>query len=179
MTKYEELIERLSPKLKAIAHKLDGRFTLINDDDLYQQALLYLWTQYQKDNLDDKTDSFIVQGCVYSLKNYIRTVHKKVDRNSKSLQDHIDIDECEMQYSLSLAEESDSYGKIEGDLIKEDIISRLNQREQDVVAMVLEGWTTREIGKRLGTSHVMVVKIKKIIRKKCKILKDEIYRNRV
>jgi len=43
----------------------------------------------------------------------------------------------------------------------------LTKREKEVFNLGLEGLTTREIGGRLGISHVMVVKLKGKIRDKC------------
>jgi DNA-binding CsgD family transcriptional regulator len=38
--------------------------------------------------------------------------------------------------------------------------SGLTQRERDVLALSMEGMTTREVGQKLGISHVAVVKVR-------------------
>jgi len=44
----------------------------------------------------------------------------------------------------------------------------LNQREQEVFHLQIQEYTTREIGQRLGVSHVRVVRIQQHIRAKGK-----------
>ena len=57
------------------------------------------------------------------------------------------------------------------DLLVQDVENVLNKREKKVLFLSLEGLTKREIGKRLGVSHVMVMKIEKGLRTKCERLK--------
>ena len=56
---FEALIAKLSPTLKRITCKLDGHFTFMDDQDLFQEALIHLWSDIQLGKLDDKTDSYI------------------------------------------------------------------------------------------------------------------------
>ncbi|MCU0652415.1 MAG: hypothetical protein MUC39_05695, partial [Candidatus Omnitrophica bacterium] len=44
----------------------------------------------------------------------------------------------------------------------------LTIREKDIFNLALGGLTTREIGKKLGISHVRVVKLQKTMREKCR-----------
>ena len=46
--------------------------------------------------------------------------------------------------------------------------SGLTGREREVFTRLTDGYTVREIGRRMGISHVMVLKIKKNILKKVK-----------
>jgi DNA-directed RNA polymerase specialized sigma subunit len=69
---FEILVKRISPTIKKIAHKLNGHYTFFNDEDLYQEALAHLWVGFREGALGDKTDSYILQGCYYHMKNYIR-----------------------------------------------------------------------------------------------------------
>jgi DNA-directed RNA polymerase specialized sigma subunit len=135
---FKELVRKISPKLKAITHRLNGRFTFFNDEDLYQEALIYLWVDFNQRKLDDKTDSYILQGCYFHLKNYIRIIQDK-----KAL--------------VSL------------DALVETIRNNgLTEREKDIFNLALSGLTTREIGNKLGISHVRVIKLQKKIREKCR-----------
>src|SRR5512137_2439480 len=74
---FELIVQRLSPTLKKITRKLNGHHSFFDDDDLYQEALIHLWGTYKKGIIVDKTDSYILQGCYYHLRNYLRTVHDK------------------------------------------------------------------------------------------------------
>ena len=78
MNTFEELVKRLSTKLKGIAYKVHWAGYYFNNDDLYQESLLHLWHEYNAGTLSDKTDSYILQGCYFHLKNYMRTALDKV-----------------------------------------------------------------------------------------------------
>ena len=78
MVTFEQLVKRLSPKLKGISYKVHWAGYFFNNEDLYQEALLHLWKQYKAGTLSDKTDSYILQGCYFYLKNYMRTALDKV-----------------------------------------------------------------------------------------------------
>jgi RNA polymerase sigma factor (sigma-70 family) len=172
--KYEELVARFKPKLKAITIKLDGKYTSFDDEDLYQEALLHLWDQFKRNELDDKTDSFILQGCYFFLKNYIRTVHKRIDQKCLSLDDSSN-EECVRLYDVIPSKNREEiHERIRADLLKDDIIASLTLREKEIFSLSLEGFTIREIGNRLGISHVMVVKIKNKIGSCLTYLKKEV-----
>ncbi|MCX8022752.1 MAG: sigma-70 family RNA polymerase sigma factor [Syntrophorhabdaceae bacterium] len=165
---FETIVKRISPKLKLIAHRLNGHHTFFNDEDLYQEALLQLWVNFKEGNLDDKNDSYILKGCYFHLKNYLR---KNLDEvGYVSIENPIGNDEYKIEDMLC-SEEVDIYRcleeKIDFDRIEE---AYLDERERNVLSMLIEGNSMREIGKRLNISHVMVIKIKNRIKEKCKPL---------
>ncbi|MDD4899076.1 MAG: LuxR C-terminal-related transcriptional regulator [Candidatus Omnitrophica bacterium] len=53
----------------------------------------------------------------------------------------------------------------------------LTKKEKAILPLCLEGLTTRQIGKRLGISHVMVVKLKSHIREKYRHIFQELISN--
>ncbi len=164
---FEDLLKQVTPRLKAITRRLDGRYTAFDDDDLYQEAILHLWKKFNKNELFDKTESYILQGCLFFLQNYIRKIHKAVDRNSIRLDAHLAGSDCSLEdIFLPASKEERSV-----DLLVQDVENVLNKREKKVLFLSLEGLTKREIGKRLGVSHVMVMKIEKGLRTKCERLK--------
>ncbi len=166
---FEITINRLSPTLKRITHRLNGHFSFFDDDDLFQEALIYLWLSFEKGILDDKTDSYILQGCYFHLKNYLRTTLDKA--RLISLYHLLDEDEANMEEILTKDDHS-SLDRIDGDILMEEArLSGLTVREKEVLELCLDGFTMREIGKRLGISHVMVIKIKNKIKDKCQKLK--------
>jgi RNA polymerase sigma factor (sigma-70 family) len=172
--KFQELIDRLGPRLKMIARKLDGKYTSFNNEDLYQEAILHLYHKFKKRELFDKTDSFILQGCSYFLKNYIRTVYKKIDQNSVSIDASCNGEQdCKLEEVLPSLTRKQVLSSIDANLLAEDVLGLLSSKEQRVFQLKLEGLSLREIGRRLGLSHVAVLKIKKKIREKCKRFKDE------
>jgi len=167
---FEELVKRLSPKLKRITYKLNGHFFFFNEEDLYQEALIHLWQDFCLGKLDNKTDSYILQGCYFHLKNYIRKTRDK--SNLVSLNAMIEKEGSNLEEILCLENSKSCLVDLENNILIQEIQNNgLTQREKEVFFLSLEGLTTREIGKKLGISHVMVIKIKKTLRMKLEFLK--------
>ena len=85
---FEELTERISPKLKGIIYKIHRPSHSLSEDDLYQEAILQLWYDYQDGKLSDKTDSYILQGCYFYLKNYMRKFQDETSLMSANMPIH-------------------------------------------------------------------------------------------
>ncbi len=161
---FESLVDKLSPTLRRIARKLNGHFSFMDDQDLLQEALIHLWCDFLAGNLEDKTDSYILQGCYFHLKNYIRKAHDPT--TLLSLNRIMEEDGPHLEEML-IAEGRPSCDQVETILEVEAMTgSGTSQRERDVLFFCLEGLTTREIGQKLGISHVSVVKIRNKIRAK-------------
>jgi RNA polymerase sigma factor (sigma-70 family) len=155
---FDVLIKRISPTLQRITQKLNGHFTFMDHEDLFQEAVLHLWTDFQGGSLDDKTDSYLLQGCYFHLKNYIRTVQDKAPL--VSLSDVVDEEAVRLEEILE-TEDVAAFDYVDGKMQVEALLDTgLTQREQDVLSLSIEGLTTREIGKKLGISHVAVVKVR-------------------
>lgn len=164
--RFEELVKKIRPKLKAIAHKLNGRFAFFNDEDLYQEALMHLWLDFREGKLSDKTNSYILQGCYFHLKNYLRKARDKANCISFELMLNDEGEVLDLQNILPLeSAEPDYHSRF---LLEQIRNNGLTKREKEVFEFSLEGLTTREIGLRLGISHVRVVKLKKKVKEKCK-----------
>jgi len=164
-------VETLRPKLRAIAHRLDGRYTAFNDDDLYQEALLSLWKKHQAGELDDKTDSFVLQGGYFTMKNFIRSNHRRVDQMSVSLEAPLNENGDSWRELLAQPEGRRADEIVDRNTLAAALRERLSEREAVVLEMYGQGMTTREIGRRLNISHVMVVKVEKRIKEKCRQLR--------
>lgn len=161
---FEALVGKLSPTLRRITRKLNGHFTFMDDQDLFQEALIHLWSGFQSGVLDDKTDSYILQGCYFHLKNYIRKSQDPatlLSLNSMMEEDGLHLEE------MLVADGRPSCEQVET-ILEVEAMTRAgaSQRERDVLCFCLEGLTTREIGKKLGISHVSVVKIRNKIRER-------------
>lgn len=167
---FETLTKKLSPTIKRIAYKLNGRYRSFSHDDLYQEAFLHLWNDYNAGKLQDKTDSYILQGCYFYLKNYIRKVNEKPNVISLDMAvgDEDDASLVEVLYS-KLGIQEDCRRFLHAKLLVEDIRNNgFNPREKKIIVFLRDGLTTRDIGKRIGLSHVSVVKAVKKIREKAK-----------
>jgi RNA polymerase sigma-70 factor (ECF subfamily) len=161
---FEELIKRISPKLKGIIYKVHRTSHPLSEDDLYQEAILQLWCDHQDGKLSDKTDSYILQSCYFYLKNHIRKAQDKTSLMSEEL---LDIFSSQEEFAVEQGPDIDN-------LMEEVFENELTRKEKEIVFFYLQGWTTREIGERLGVSHVSVVKLEEKIREKCKKLKDSV-----
>ena len=165
---FRTLVRRLSPTLKRITHRLTPDSSLIGEQDLFQEALIRMWTRFSAGELDGKTDSYILQGCYFHLRNYLRKNKERTVIVSVS-----SVTEEDSLEEVVLADDGACCDYLEGVLQIEAIESRMTQRENDVLLLCLEGLTTREIGKRLGVSHVSVVKTRNRIKEKYERLRKE------
>lgn len=170
---FEALIERISPKLKGIIYKIHGSFHSFSEDDLYQEAVLQLWVDYKNGKLSDKTDSYILQGCYFYLKNYIRMLQDKTSLMSVNMP--INEEGTQLQDVLSSQEETPVEEGLDMDTLMEEVFKNgLSRKEKEIAFFYLQGWTTREIAQRLGISHVSIVKLEGKIRQKCKKSKNSV-----
>lgn len=167
---FEALVEKLTPKLKGITHKLNGRFTFFNDEDLFQEALIHLLQDFRAGELEDKTDSYILQGCFFHLKNYIRS--QKIRTHLLSLEAAAGDEEAmSLKDTLWLQDKNSMHYRdyLNDKLLAETIHNNgFTKREKEILLYCRDGLTTRDIGKRIGISHVMVVKLMSRIRGKCR-----------
>lgn len=170
---FQELLKKLSPKLKGITYKLNGQYSFFNDEDLFQEALLHLWQDFNAGKLDDKTDSYILQGCYFHLKNYIRKEKNKTRLVSLQALLCEEQDRASLEDTLSSEESRYFFDSFNNKILIEEILNDgLTSKEKQVFSLFLAGHTTREIGRMLGISHVSVVKSSKKIKEKCQKFKD-------
>ncbi len=175
--KFNTFVKRLIPKLKAITRKLDRNYPVFDYEDLYQEALFHLWDMYRKKELCDKTDSFILQGCFFFLKNYIRKTYRRLDYCSVSLNNILSDKDDTFECLLSLTNKEEVFCAISANITTGDVEKLLTLKERRIFRLGMCGLSTREIGKAVGISHVMVVRIGKRIRMKCRGFKKEMIVN--
>lgn len=168
---FEALLKRMSPTIRRISYRLNGHFTFFDEDDLFQEALEHLWKAYTDGSLEDKTDSYILQGCYFHLKNYIR---KAVDRASVlSLNKLISEEGSSIEKFLG-KEDNSSEERLSINSIFIDRAAGITKREKSIIDLSLKGLTTRQIGARLGISHVMVIKVRKKIRHRYRNIRNSL-----
>ena len=175
MTEFNELMKRILPGLKGIVHKNSYGISFLSQEDFLQEILVYLFNEFKKGALADKTDSYILQGCYFYLKNYIRRNRNKARVISLELLSK------ENEGSLGWEEvvlwsddaKQDYLGRLNDKMLSETILNNgLSKREKDILIFLSKGFTMREIGSFLGVSHVRVVKIVGSIREKCQKYAD-------
>ncbi len=165
---FEDLLKKIAPTLKRITYKLNRHYSFLSSEDLYQEALLHLWQDFQKGKLEDKTDSYILQGCYFHLKNHLRKV--SIRNRTISLAEISSAEEINPQESALLEDErcANYREQLDNRMLAETIRNNgLTDREKYILSMCTEGLTTRQMGGRLGVTHVSVVKAMARIRKKC------------
>lgn len=170
------LTKKINPTLKRIAYKLNGRYTAFDHDDLYQEALMHLWGEFLNGRLKDKTDSYILQGCYFHLKNYIRKTKSKPNIFSlEELMKGPDESETDTSFLLRDTASEALRDSLSDKLLVETIQNNgFTPKEKSVLMFLKDGMTTREIGARLGVSHVMVVKMMVGIRQKSRRYADNV-----
>jgi len=161
---FETLLKKISPRLKRIAKSRNGQSFFIDQDDLYQEMCIHLWSNFKGGVPDGINEAYIVGGCEFHLLNYLRKEREKA--TIVSLEEPINEEGNTLEDILQgMGEALDNH--IATELTLEDVRNNgLSKREQAVLSMLMKSYTVREIGMRLGISHVMVVKLKKRIIKK-------------
>jgi len=161
---YPDLLKRLSPRLKGITHKLNGKFTFFNEEDLFQEAAVRLWQEFELGRLAGKTDSYILQGCYFHLKNYIRKKYGK--KNTLSLEALL-TEEPGAEDRLSCLSSPEPFESLHAGVVEKEMRSACrDKREHEILHLSLQGFTVREIAAELGVSHVLVVRLRKRMRVK-------------
>ena len=172
---FQELHKKLSPTIKRIAYRLNGHYRSFNHDDLYQEATVHLWSNFLKGKLSDKTDSYILQGCYFHLKNYIRKINERSNIVSidaaLSTNDEATVEDVLGQYWSTPDCREDLHSKFLAQSIRDN---GFNPKEKSLLDYFSQGLTTRDIGKRLGVSHVSVVKLMQKVRIKARKHLDKI-----
>ena len=167
----DKIINRIRYQLKAIIRKINIKYQYIDIDDLYQEALLYLWQQNEIGKLKNKNDSYILQGCYYHLKNHIRTNIKDNYKQINSLDSTNSFYGTPDKNNKNKEENQDVfYQNFDEHLYQEEFNKRLSLREKILLDLRIKGLTIREIGKKMGISHTMVAKMRKKIIEKYKLL---------
>lgn len=169
---YARLLKKLLPKIKGIAFKLNRYYGSFAYDDLCQEAIIHLWVNFKAGRLAEKTQSYILQGCYFHLRNYIRKFSEK--NTLLSLDSLINDDnEVTLEGLIVLDDERDLRDVLNNNFLVEAIENNgFTIREKQILRFYKKGLTTREIGGRLSLSHVRIVKIMQNIRIKCRKYQD-------
>ncbi len=170
---FSSLLKRIDPVLKRIVYRVRARSFQHEYDDLYQEALIHLLSAYQSGVLEDKTESYILQGCYFYLKNYLRTTRTKAQVLSIDGQQGPDDAPAAKAWEIEDTRTAHFRQTLSDRLLAETIRNNgFSPREKQVLTMCSEGLTTREMGARIGRSHVGVIKMMARIRQKCRAYQD-------
>ncbi|MBN1406117.1 MAG: sigma-70 family RNA polymerase sigma factor [Candidatus Omnitrophica bacterium] len=161
---FKILLEKITPALKAISrrHVLYGTY---DSEDLYQEMCLFLWSRFNEGLPIGMNEAYITKACEFHILNFLRKGRKRVAIRSL---DELISAEGDTLGDL-LADNREYIGTTtEVDLTIDDIKTKnLTDKEKAVLELLLKGCTVREAAEKLDISHVMVLKYKKSIIKKC------------
>jgi len=156
-------LKALAPDLRRIAFRAARTNVFEDIDDTVAVMTAHLWRGWQSGFWRNKNRSYTLQSCYFHLQN-----HRRVMRETRTLSLETPIGEGDSPLSDILID-----GRIWGDrqwsawAIADGLRNNgLTLQEKAVVEWVIEGHTTREMGKKLNVSHVRVVKIQQSIRRK-------------
>jgi len=172
---FEELHHKLSPTIRKIAYRLNRSYRSFNNDDLYQEASIHLWNNFLKGNLDNKTDSYILQGCYFHLKNYIRKINERPNIISIDAALHFDENTTVLDVLGEFCASEDCRNDLHNKFLAKSILNNgFDPREKRMLIYFSSGLTTRDIGKQMGLSHVSIVKMLQKVRVKAQKYLDKI-----
>ncbi len=159
--KFEKIVKKLTPKLRGIAYRLNGKYTVLDHDDLYQEALAHMWEEFCAGKLEGKTDSYVLQGAYYHLKNHLRGLD---DNTFFARLDEQVSEDGDTLGELIPAEDDGGYEAAE----TSELLERcgLTEKEQQVLQLYADGLTVREVGEQIGVSHVTILKMLNSVKKK-------------
>lgn len=161
---FEGLYNRISPRLRIIARRYSNGSVFTKQDDLYQEMCIYLWENYKEGGREGINDAYIIKGCEFHVRNYLRVKREKT--RMLSLESPIDEEGNTLKELIPFSCE-DLDREVDRKITIDSIMNNgFTKREKEVFEFLIKGFTVREIGARLGISHVMVVKLKKSLIKK-------------
>jgi DNA-directed RNA polymerase specialized sigma subunit len=165
---FNRLVRKLSPTIKRIAYRLNGRYRSLTMTTSTRNLCSTFGMISTAASSRTRRIVYILQGCYFHLKNCIRKINERPnvvsleslieDHQGANLEDsvfsrHMDQPDLREQADVKL-----TAGAIQN--------NGFSPREKKIISFLAEGLTTREIGGRVGLSHVGVVKAVKKIRKK-------------
>lgn len=166
---FDELYNRISPRLKSIASFYGKRGYSFDKDDIYQEMTSHLWDKFKLGVPEGLNDTYIIKGCEFHVLNYMRKEKEKAYKIS--LEAPINENGDTLKENLPNGVESLDRTVDKKMLVDYIMNNGFSKREKDVFSLLLEGHTVREAGEKLGISHVMVVKSKnKIIKSVTKLV---------
>lgn len=161
---FKAIYKKFSIPITRLAKKSRSYSNFIDEKDIAQEMIIHLWEEWRSGRFKNKTDSYVLNNLWFYSQNYLRkkkekvvlvSLYEPVGRKGTPLENII------LDNSPSFIEVLEN--KIFIQKIKNN---GLTKREEEVFSLRLEGYRLREIGERLGISHVRVFKIQESIRKK-------------
>jgi len=87
---FDELVKKIYPKLSRIIAKMWTKTSVFDREDMLSEALVFLWSQWNGGKIQNKTESFILQGCYFHIKNSARKTFNARETRWLSLDAQLD-----------------------------------------------------------------------------------------
>lgn len=131
-------------------------------EDLMQEALIHLW-QVQEQS-PGQTKNWYLQNCRFHLLHYLALGRSVDSPKRRAAQVHPIEEEEDAENWLDRFEGANTVVQdVSARDILESLAKSLSVREMSILQWLAEGQGTREIAKRLGISHPMVIKYRRKI----------------
>ncbi|MFW6134130.1 MAG: sigma-70 family RNA polymerase sigma factor [Elusimicrobiota bacterium] len=156
--KFQEYLEKIKPKIRAISYKAYNKRNYIDVEDIEQEICIHLWEKFKNGEIENNTESYILQGCWFFAKNYLR----KNNKTGYPANEESELNRLYNDNQISKEKNELTDIKIDLDYLKD----YLTQQEKKVLYLTLEGYTLREIADMMEISFPRVSKVRKNIRKK-------------
>ncbi|MEA1963830.1 MAG: sigma-70 family RNA polymerase sigma factor [Candidatus Aerophobetes bacterium] len=160
---FPEVLEKLRPRLKAIAFNLTNNRA--EQEDLVQEMQIFLWENKKK--IKNKTLSYILRGCYLWGKDYLKQ-GKSIDskkRGSVTVMSIYSINKGE-EIAFNIPDRSpDPYKIVITEDLKKIIGKRMDSKLKETYELLLEEYTLGEIAEKLSLSYEAVrLRVRKIRR---------------
>lgn len=158
---FDTLFKRISPILRHIAKSIQVNDVTIDEEDLYQEMCKYVWERYADGLPIGINISYVINGCRFYIQNYLRKSYHR--QRFQSLDELMTSENNEHSFSKIFPQDATSserqsyYNKLSIEIL----LDRFTEKQRKVLFLLMKDYTSREIGKELGISHVMVLKFKK------------------
>ena len=152
---FNELLEKFSPLIKSYAHKL---YFLEYADSVQELsiALFEAITKMKTTNDEYACISYIKKSIIHK---FTKLYHESIDVQSRQS------NSVSMDDSNNIGDYSDNF-KTENHIILLDLLNYLKTKtplEQQIIALIYQGYSDSEIGEKLGFSRQYINRIKKKI----------------
>jgi len=156
---FEQRFSELAPMLKRIAKQFSRWQVMLDEDDLFQEMAIFLWQKMEANEFEGKSNTYVAKGCEFHIRNCLRMHKEKV--TLESIEKPISEAGETLSDSLCAASCGSEKERLDNQLTIDEILCNgYATAVKTVFSLLSKGYTTREVGAKMGFSHVRVVKLK-------------------
>lgn len=162
---FEERLETLAPALMRQAASIASRHAHLSADDIYQEVTTAIWEKTKKEpEYLEADDVYWITFAKWRAKNILRGAYRYDRYVDAEIIEYKDT-EALSSFDLIADNQSDMLLDLErAELIHEAVI-QLSESDKNIVTLMYQGYTQKEIAKILGVSGAAITYRKSSIRK--------------